>query len=390
MSDAANAVYLHETSHSMIEKRISGLVAIPILFALSLFIGACGEGDYRPDAVGAEGEIFVVVDSTIWRSSAGDAIRDGLGSYISTLPAPERSFDLRQVSLDSRTLERIRQSKNIVFAAPLTDTSNVGRFIRSRLPEGGAEAIESGGQVVASRPDLWRRNQRVFFVAAADTAALARTFDQHGPAMRDSFNVITRQRLTREMFRRGRQTGLEAQLMEDHGFAVNVQHDYVIAADTTDFVWLRRILTDTWRSLFVHYIDGADPSIITPEWIVATRDSLTEQYVRGNLGGWVEVDQRIDLDANEIDFVGRYGYEVRGSWQMMGRDEAGDPIQFGMGGAFVSYAFYDQVSDRVYLIDGMIFAPGYDKREFLRQMEVIAYTFRSEGEGSAEPAVATR
>ncbi|MXX58593.1 MAG: DUF4837 family protein [Rhodothermaceae bacterium] len=47
------------------------------------------------------------------------------------------------------------------------------------------------------------------------------------------------------------------------------------------------------------------------------------------------------------------------------------------GGTFVSYAFYDEPTRRLYLIDGMVFAPNYSKREFVRQMEVIAYTFRT-------------
>jgi hypothetical protein len=374
----------------MRRRSVTAILVAPLLVAGLIFLSACSEGDFRPDAVGAEGEIFVVMDTTLWRGPAGDAVRNEIGTYIPTLPAPEASFDLRQISLDSRSLDRIRASKNIVFVAPLTDTSNVARFIRSRLPEGGADIISAGGQVVASRPDLWRRNQRVFFIAAADTADLIRTLSQHGPAIRDTFNLVTRQRLTREMFRRGRQPDLENHLMEEHGFSVNIQHDYVIATDTTDFVWLRRTLSDTWRSLFVHYIEGADPGIITPQWIAATRDSLTREYIQGNLGGWVEIDRRMPVESEEVDFRGRYGQELRGVWQMVGRDETGNRFQFGMAGAFVTYAFYDQYTDRVYLIDGMIFAPNYDKREFLRQMEVIAYTFRTNEAGGSDRAVASR
>jgi hypothetical protein len=40
------------------------------------------------------------------------------------------------------------------------------------------------------------------------------------------------------------------------------------------------------------------------------------------------------------------------------------------------------------MIDGMVFAPGHDKREFLRQMEVIAHTFRTRGE--ADTTLASR
>ncbi|MDE2997420.1 MAG: DUF4837 family protein, partial [Bacteroidota bacterium] len=58
----------------------------------------------------------------------------------------------------------------------------------------------------------------------------------------------------------------------------------------------------------------------------------------------------------------------------------GDLAEWGMGGPFLNYTFYDDDSRRLYMIDGMVFAPGYDKREFLRHMETIAHTFRSEND----------
>ncbi len=72
---------------------------------------------------------------------------------------------------------------------------------------------------------------------------------------------------------------------------------------------------------------------------------------------------------------------------MVGR-ENGEKIEFGMGGPFLTYTFYDQATGRIYMIDGMVFAPGYSKREFLRQMEVIAHTFRTRAE-TTEGAVAS-
>jgi hypothetical protein len=60
----------------------------------------------------------------------------------------------------------------------------------------------------------------------------------------------------------------------------------------------------------------------------------------------------------------------------------------GMGGPFLTYAFYDEPSGRLYLIDGMVFAPSFKKREFLRQMEVIAFTFRTRQEEAAKAQLA--
>jgi hypothetical protein len=350
---------------------------------LSLAVAAgCGDLEYRPNAVGQEGVISVVIDSTRWNDDVGETIRSTLGEYIGTLPNPEPTFELKQVNLSSQgVLDQVMKQKNVLFVAPLTDTTNVAKFIKGRLTDEAQQAIQSGERAVVQRPDLWRRDQMVVYVAASTPSDLAETIEEEADDLRYIFNTITRTRVRQNMFDKGRQQNLEAELMEEYGFAVNVQHDYVIALDTTDFVWLRRIVdANSWRSLFVHYVENANPAVLDPEWIYQTRDSLTQRYLQGNLGGFVEIDRRRPLETENIDFLGRYGFETRGLWHMVGFDEGGEKVQYGMGGPFLTYTFYDRPTGRLYMIDGMVFAPGFDKREFLRHMEVIAYTFRTQAE----------
>src|SRR5690606_7292371 len=106
--------------------------------------------------------------------------------------------------------------------------------------------------------------QQIFYITGGDSEDVVTAIHEHAEELSSGFNTATRLRLTQDMFERGRQVELEAQLMEKHGFAVNVQHDYQIAIDTTNFVWLRRILPDTWRSLFVYYIEDANPGRLSP------------------------------------------------------------------------------------------------------------------------------
>lgn len=365
-----------------------GAYALVCLFLLTAF--GCGTGDFRPKAIGQEGEIVVVVDSSHWNSAIGEALKETVGQWVGTLPAPERQFDLRQVDLvTEQDLEMARRHKNVIFVAPLNDTTNEALYIKNVFDSTAQAAIRQGQGAVVSRKDMFRRDQQIFYITGADTSAVVDAIHRRSDELSGAFNRVARQRLTEDMFEKGRQRNVEEQLMEEHGFAVNVQHDYQIAIDTTNFVWLRRILSETWRSLFVYYIEDANPGLLSAEWIYDTRDSLTRKYVQGNLGGWVEIDRREvrPLETENIDFLGRYGFETRGLWHMVGI-ENGEKIEFGMGGPFLTYTFYDQPTGRIYMIDGMVFAPGYNKREFLRQMEAIAHTFRTQAE-TTEGAVAS-
>jgi len=77
-----------------------------------VLLGGC-EGDYRPRAGGPEGEITVVMDSSLWTGAPGKALRDNVAPWVETLPISERFFQLRHLELASeRTFDRVKDLKN--------------------------------------------------------------------------------------------------------------------------------------------------------------------------------------------------------------------------------------------------------------------------------------
>lgn len=366
---------------SRFSRPVPVLLLVAAVGLASVLVGC--EGDYRPRAIGKEGEVTVVVDSSHWTGPVGETFRETVTPWINTLPQPERTFEIRHLELSSeRVYDSIQDLKNVVVIAPLSDSTNEANFLRRRLSQEARQAVMDGQIAVVEKPNLWRRSQRVYFVTAATPEDLVTALEKEGDNIQDTFKKITLERMEREMYDDARQFALEDTLMNRHDFAVNVQHDFQLAIDTTTassgFVWLRRILAKTRREFFVYYEDGMSPSDITPEWIYETRDSLTREYLRGSVAGFVRIDYRRSLTTEESEFKDRYGYESRGLWHMVAAtDDADDFRSVGGGGPFVTYTFYDQETDRVYMLDGSVFAPDFDKLEFLRQMEVMAHTFRT-------------
>ncbi len=375
--------------------RRHALLLLPFAALALLFMAACGLTDYQPEAVGPDAQLTVVIDSARWQGPIGAAVREHLAPYINTLPVPGRMFDVRVRELDTNAdLENVKKFKNVVFVAPLSGNSNVAEFLRAQFSEEALQAVGEGPGVVVHRSDLWRENQEVYFVTAATPDALIEALERRGGAVQDTLNRVIRLRMQEDMFERGRQFELEERLLNEHGFAVNVQHDYVIVADTTvgqtGFVLMVRSLPQTWRRVFVWYKENADPATITPEWIYATRDSLAQIYLRGGQCGYAKLDRRQVhdrdyLDTEPINFLGRYGFETRGLWYFAEETPEGPQLCTFGGGPLLNYTFYDERSDRIYMIGGLVFAPDFDKREFIRQIEVIAHTFRSRPEVQGPP-----
>lgn len=361
---------------------------------LAVLLAGCSEvTEYKPPAVGQNGEIMVVTDSATWSGPVGEALRATLGREARTYPQPTPTFTLTRQSLSDYALQGIQRQHSLVFAAPFTDTTATARFLRARFDSSGVAALERGGNGIITRDDLWMRNQLVLYATAPSDSALAEQIRTSGDDLRASFGTLARERLAEDMFEKGQQTEVEQQLLDAHDFAVNVQHDYVVIQDTTflsdrdtrgTFVRMRRLAgQDSWRDMFVYYEDDPRLERLHPDSVRALRNRLTERFVRGSFPeSFITIEERDftrrPIETDTVSLGGRFAIETRGTWRMTGD---------AMGGPFVSYAFFDEDTGRFYLIDGMIYGPRYtneEKREFLRQMEAIAYTFRTDDDATAE------
>jgi hypothetical protein len=186
-------------------------------------------------------------------------------------------------------------------------------------------------------------------------------------ALRREIENITRER-------RHAKRELSERFLEDYGWSMFIQHDYFLAINSPEknFVWLRRDTPpDMERWLFVHWVDNPDTQHFTQRFIRETRDELTRQFYRSlDDKAYVRIAPEY-FDIQEVDFKGRYGLKTRGLWRFS---------DFSGGGPFINYTFYDEESDRIYMIDGSIFAPRYEKKKLLLQVQALLNTFEPDRE----------
>ena len=73
----------------------------------------------------------------------------------------------------------------------------------------------------------------------------------------------------------------------------------------------------------------------------------------------------------EVNFDGKYAVQIRGMWKTN---------SLSMGGSFVGYVVVDEKLKRLYYIEGFLYAPGRNQREYLRELDVILRTFKTSEE----------
>ncbi len=109
------------------------------------------------------------------------------------------------------------------------------------------------------------------------------------------------------------------------------------------------------------------------EAIMALRDSILKKYVKGTeKGAYMTTEyypthkpvlQYINVDGNEA-------VKIEGLWK-----QAGNPEAFG-GGPFVQYSLKHPTRNIIVHAQAHIFAPRFDKREYIRQIRAILKTIK--------------
>lgn len=353
-----------------------------IASAFVLIFISC-DGDYRPVADGNTREVVVVMDSTQWESETAEAIRDVFGKWVLTVPNGEPYYDLRFTRIRSQDhLERIRSQKNIIFAAPIDEDSNTGRQIRGFLDESIEQRVREGESFAFPFEDQWYKDQYALILTSTSDSALAQK-------IRNTENSLLSNMLEKELARweyfvyeRYEQTQYSDSLWENHGYKVRIQHDYIKNIDTLNFHSFRRFLPENDRWMWTWHLDNVnDVSFLDQDWIIATRDSLQEQYIKGARDSmyvqtYVNDQERRPIETESFQMGRLITYETRGTWYM---------VNGLMGGPFVNFTYYDPDTNRLFMVDYSQFAPSVRKKlPFVRQFRAMGRTFESDSTWTPE------
>lgn len=342
-------------------------IAGVVLFAS---LSSCGE--IKRPSKGNLGEIIIVMDSTKWDSELAYAVKEVFADYMETLPQPEPKYDLTFMTIRKPSdIDFVKRRRNVVFCATLDEDSNVAKLVRSLLSEPILDRIKTGQNFAIPVENKWALNQYAMFLVGNNDEELARKILTSDRNLLRRIDELEIERWKNVVYERGEQTELADSLMQKHGFSFRIQHDYDWGADTTNFVAFRRLLSDNYRWIWVHWIDSVyNVSHVDSTWVNRKRDSLLKIYMRGNRSdsSYITTEYRRPVEHDIITMNGRYTIETRGTWRMVG--------DF-MGGPFVNYTMYDENQRRLYMMEFVQFAPKYKKRRFVRQFDAMARTFET-------------
>ncbi len=324
--------------------------AIPILL-LSLFvflIVACDEQVRRePRSVGATSEILVVSQNAKqWDGRQGEAIRAFFAQPQYGLPQEEPLYKLAHITVDGLS-DMFKKHRNILIIEN-----------NPRLEEA----------VVETRSNLWSRPQRVIKIVAPNAEQWVEAFEKHQDGFKVLLDRTERERLM-NIFRPTTKADVVEELYKHMGFTMLVPEGFFVAKKEDGFIWIRKEMVDLSQGLIAYSMPYRDTFDLNPQRLIAVRDSILRKHLPGpTQGSFMSTDKEfVPPVFNRTDqFVTDFAVETRGLWHVVG--------DF-MGGPFLSYTIVDPRHGRLITLEGYVYAPHKDKRDYLRQLEAILYSF---------------
>ena len=160
---------------------------------------------------------------------------------------------------------------------------------------------------------------------------------------------------------------MKAIILEKFGFTLDLPLDYFLATDEPGFMWIRKETKNTSTGIMVYTTEWNEknPTLASTRRL---RDSICRIYIPGpSENSYMITDTAYNALFYPVLIAGRGATVVRSLWRT-----AGDF----MGGPFIALTIPDAESGRLITLEGFIYAPRFDKRNYMKQAEAIVYSFK--------------
>ncbi len=316
-----------------------------LLSAILAMPGCKSTGSLLPSVSGKAGEIIVVMEKPDWEDTLGSDVRDLLACDCPWLAQKEPLYNLVNV-VPSAFVDLFKVHRNIILfqVGPQIDTTGI-----------------------IYKHDVWASPQCVIQLSAPTSAQASELLKEKGPMIISSFEQAERDRVIRNT-RRYEERDIYPAVAQVFGGSPHFPSGYKLRKITDDFAWIADD-KQVYQDVFIYrYPVEADP--FTLDKIVTHRNAILKENVPGMFDGtYMTTSEFFTPTLEYLKYRGRDLVQVRGMWEVQN--------DF-MGGPFVSHSFYSPDGSEIYVAEAWVYAPQFDKRQYLRQVESVLYSWEWE------------
>jgi hypothetical protein len=228
----------------------------------------------------------------------------------------------------------------------------------------GNDVTEPGVNI---RYDVWARPQCVISINAIDSESAVQLIKENSRRIIVSLEQAERDRVIANS-KKYEELGLAPVVKEMVGGSPHFPSGYRLKKKTDDFIWIEYSVQYVTQGILIYkypVVEGKD--MMNLDNIIEENNAMLKANVPGMFENtYMMTSNFVKPSIEYLKYKGRDFAQLRGFWEVYN--------DF-MGGPFVAQAFYSQDGKDMIVMEGFVYAPKYDKRHYLRQVESILYSF---------------
>ena len=315
------------------------------LIAISSF--ACkdiGRTLSKKSVTGKAGEVIVVADKNVWETEPGIELRKVLASDYPALPQREPAYNLIQIS-ENAFSNLFKAHRNIIIFG-----------VDAKYTEATMKTVE----------DVWAAPQTVIYFTGPNMASIAKLIKDNNSVLFNTFGQAERNRIINNS-KKYEERALRSVVADAFGGSPYFPNGYSLKKKTKDFIWISYETTYVNQGILIYSIPIKDTNSLKLEPFIESCNEVLKNNVPGMFeNSYMTTSSQFKPIMNWMRYKNRQFAEVRGLWEVEN--------DF-MGGPFVIHAFYSKDNKSIIVVEGFVYAPKYPKRNYLRHIESIIYSW---------------
>lgn len=353
-----------------------------VISFLILFTASCSDDSKKDTALlqkssGKPGEMIVLMDSAQWNGGVGETVRSTFQQEVSGLPRQEYMFKLNRIE-PSKFNNVLKTVRNLLFVVSLDKNTPATRLIQSYFTKGSLEKIRKSDELfVFTAKDEFARGQSIMYLFGNTEGQLITNIIENRERLQSFFNSAENERLKAGLYAAKEAKNFAELLKKDHGVSIRIPFGYKLVVNEPGFIWFRQINDESDKDIFIAYKDYNQENAFEQEAIISFRDKIAKKQLFEDPDRpetFIKTETAvpyIPVVSREYNFNNKYAKETRGLWKTN---------NLSMGGPFLGYTLVDEDQNKLFYIEGFVYSPGKNQREFMREMEVILNTFKVSSE----------
>jgi hypothetical protein len=213
--------------------------------------------------------------------------------------------------------------------------------------------------------DTWAYPQAVVNIQANSPENFEELFKANGDKILSYYLKAEKDRL-KSIYLKSHEKAIYKTLHDDFKINLYVPVGFNIVKKDSNFVWVRYDTPLITQNILIYSYKYDSDSTFTENYQIVKRNLITRKNVPGPLPGtYMTTETEVPLNFNILKFNDNYASEMRGLWRVEN--------DF-MGGPFISLSVLDASRRRVITVEGNVYAPKNEKRNYLRQLEAMIYS----------------